>query len=301
MTNSDTSTEASSPSVLTALKQGFSAAFGNLWIAVVFWGVSLLLALLAALPFRSLLLGEAGNSLMVKDLVKGFDYTFLNDFMQNYGTGFTPILNQSLLLLGVQYLLLIFFVGGMVKVLWDLPSEDKRAVFWSGSARYFWRMLRLSLFFLLLHVLVLAVFGFIYLQVTKGLSPKELDSEGIITSSLRWLVPLYVLVAALPMMWQDYAKTLLVADESRWIWRPVAKSIRLIIQNFRLTYFLYLLNGVLVLMVLLANYWLTSLMEIDSSGKILISFLGTQLFVLVRYFFKMLNIGSVMAVLEKTR
>ncbi len=301
MTNSDTSTEASSLSVLAALKQGFSAAFGNLWIAVVFWGASLLLALLAALPFRSLLLGEAGNSLMIKDLVKGFDYTFLNDFMQNYGSGFTPIFNQSLLLLGVQYFLLVFMVGGMVKVLWERPTKNHRAMFWSSSARYFWRMLRLSLFFLLVHVLVLVVFGFLYLRITKGLSPKALESEGIITSSLQWLVPLYVLVAAIPMMWQDYAKTLLVTEESRWIWRPVAKAIRLIIQKFRLTYFLYLLNGVLVLMVLLANYWLTSLMDIDSGIKILISFLGTQLFVLVRYLCKAVNIGSVVAVLEKTR
>jgi len=106
---------AANPSVLAALKQGFSVALGQGWITVVFWGASLLLALLAALPFRSLLVGEAGRSLMVKDLVKGFDYTFLNDFMQNYGVGFTPVLNQSLLLLALQYILLVFFVGGMVR------------------------------------------------------------------------------------------------------------------------------------------------------------------------------------------
>jgi predicted phage tail protein len=70
LTNSNTATEANSVSVIGALKQGFSAALGYLWIGLVFWGASLLLALLAALPLRSLLLGEAGNSLMVKDLVK---------------------------------------------------------------------------------------------------------------------------------------------------------------------------------------------------------------------------------------
>jgi hypothetical protein len=266
---------------------------------VVFWGASLLLALLAALPFRSLLLGEAGNSLMVKDLVKGFDYTFLNDFMQNYGTGFTPILNQSLLLLALQYLLLIFFVGGLVKVLLNHPTPLTRTLFWSGSAQYFWRMLRLSLFFLLLHLLVLLIFGLLYLQVTKGLSPQALDSEGVITSSLRWLVPLYLLVAAIPMMWQDYAKTFLVTNESRWIWRPIGSSGQFLLKQFRFVYPLYLLNLGLVALVFLANYWLSSLLVIDSFGEVVVSLLCTQLFVLVRYFFKIVNQGSVVAMSRK--
>jgi hypothetical protein len=289
---------AANPSVLAALKQGFSVALGQGWITVVFWGASLLLALLAALPFRSLLVGEAGRSLMVKDLVKGFDYTFLNDFMQNYGVGFTPVLNQSLLLLALQYILLVFFVGGMVKVLWEHPAANHRAMFWSGSARYFWRMLRLSLFFLLVHLLVLAVFGFIYLQVTKGLSPRALDSEGIITSSLRWLVPLYVLVAAIPMMWQDYAKVYLVKNDHRFIWSSVGEGARFIINYFTKAYPLYLVNISMLLLLFGGNYFLTSLFEISSLSTIIAAFLLSQLFVLARYGLKMVNQGCIIGLIK---
>lgn len=289
---------AAKPSVLAALKQGFSVALGQLWITVFFWGTSLLLALLAALPFRSLLIGEAGHSLIVKDLVKGFDYTFLNDFMQNYGVGFTPILNQSLLLLALQYLLLVFFVGGMVKVLWEQPTVNQRPMFWSSSARYFWRMLRLSLFFLLIHLLVLGLFGFLYLQVTQGLSPKALDSEGIITSSLQWLVPLYILVAALPMMWQDYAKVYLVKNDNTYIWSPIGEGGRFLIRCFTKTYPLYLVNISMLLLLFGVNYFLTSLFEISSLSTIISAFLLSQLFVLARFGLKLVNLGSITALMR---
>lgn len=298
MTNSNTATEAHSVSVIGALKQGFSAALGHLWIGLVFWGASLLLALLAALPFRSLLLGEAGNSLMLKDLVKGFDYTFLNDFMQNYGSGFTPILNQSLLLLGLQYLLLIFLVGGLVKVLWEQPQPEYRSTFWSGAGTYFWRMLRLSVFFLLIHGLVLVVFGFLYFKVVKGFSPQALESEGIITSSLRWLVPLYVLVAAVPMMWQDYAKVFLVKNNNRFIWSPIGEGGRFVIRHFVKAYPLYLLNMVLVLVLFMVNYFLVSLFDISSLGTIIGTFLLSQLFVFARYTMKVVNQGSIVALIK---
>jgi hypothetical protein len=278
-----------------AMRQGFVALYTYPRLVFVFWGSSLLLALLAALPLRTLLLVEAADSLMVKDLIAGFDYTFLNDFFQNYGAGFTPILQQSVLLLGVQYLLLVFLVGGLVKVLWERPASGFRAVFWGGAAQYFWRMLRLTLFFLLLHGLVLAVFLFLYFQVTHGLSPKVLDSEAIITSSLLWLVPLYVLVAAIPFMWQDYAKVLLVKTEPRFIWSAVGRSGLFLLRNFRSTYLLYLLNLGMVLLVIIVNYFLTSAWPIASSTGILLAFLGSQVFALVRLALKVVNQGSVVA------
>lgn len=295
MTNSNSAHEASSIGVLAALRQGGRDAKQYKGIIIIFWGGSLLLALLAALPFRSLLIAEAGQSLIVNDLVKGFDYTFLNDFMQNYGSGFTPILQQSILLLAVQYLLLVFLVGGMVKVLFTQPVQNYRTVFWSGAGRYFWRYLRLSLFFLLVHVLIVVFFGWLYLQVTHGLSPKALDSEGVITTTFRWLIPLYILVAALPFMWQDYAKVLLVKNDDRFIWPSVGQALRLLVNNFTKTYLLYLLNIGLVILVLGLNYILTGSWEVSSFTGVLFSFLGSQIFVVVRYLLKVVNQGSVVA------
>ncbi|WP_367390404.1 hypothetical protein [Lewinella sp. LCG006] len=298
MTNLDTASNASSQSVFAALKQGISAACRQWWMSLLLWATTLVLALLAAIPVRSLLAAEAGKSLMIKDLVKGFDYTFLNDFMQNYGSGFTPMLNQSLLLLAVQYLLLVFFVGGIVKVLWEQPSQDQRPMFWSSSARYFWRMLRLSLFFLVVHLLVLVIFGLLYMQVTKGLSPKALDSEGIITSSLRWLVPLYVLVAAVPMMWQDYAKVYLVKNDHRFIWSPIGEAGRFLIRRFPKAYPLYLLNIGILLLLFAVNYFLTGLFEISSLSTIIGAFILSQLFVFARYGLKIVNQGSIVGLLR---
>ncbi|PSR10776.1 MAG: hypothetical protein DA408_20765 [Bacteroidetes bacterium] len=284
---------------LTALRSGFRQAWRYRRSILVMYLATLLLAGLAAWPLHALLQAEVGHSAWVQAMVKGFDYTFLNDFWQNYGAGFIPVFNQSVVLVGAYFLLLVFLTGGLASLLVQQPATFDRAVFWGGSATYFWRMLRLTLFFLGVHALVLALFGGLYYQVTKGLSPMALDNEGIITACLRWLVPLYLLVAALVFMVQDYAKLMLIQGEYRWIWPAVKKAFSFNRRHFRQTYGLYLLNMGLLGLLLGGNYYLSTAFQVTTTPTILLSFVLSQLFVLARYGLKVINLGSAVVLVEK--
>ena len=71
--------------------------YRQMWLLLYL--LTLATAVFIALPIKSYLESKAGHSLMVEDLINGFDYTFLNDFMVNYGDGFSAITKQSVLVI----------------------------------------------------------------------------------------------------------------------------------------------------------------------------------------------------------
>ncbi len=287
------------PSIGKALREGLGMTVRYWKITFIYWLCGLALALLAALPFRATLLAHTGNTVLLNELIPGFNYTYLNDFLQNYGSALTPLLNQSLLVLIAQFMLLLFLTGGTTKVIVDQPDRFSGTLFWGGSGTYFWRMLRLSLFFLLLHAILFGIFVWLYLKVTKGLSPALLENEGIITSCLRWLIPLYVLVAAIPMLWSDYAKLRLVQGDTRWIWPAVNQSGKFIRRYFFKAYLLYLIILLIGLSLLGLNYVCNTIFSIQSFGTILLSLFLTQLFITLRFALKVLNLSSIRTILAR--
>lgn len=284
-------TEPSTLSIGQILGEGWQRTRRYAKIALIFWLLSLVLALVASLPLRATLLAETGNSLILKDLLRGPNYTYLNDFLQNYGSALTPILNQSILIVVLQLLLIIFLTGGLVKTMVVQPARFDRHLFWGSSGTYFWRLLRLTIFFLVVHVLVLVFFGWIYLRVTKGMSPANLESEAIITSCLRWLVPLYLLVATIPLLWQDLAKIALVQSDSRLIYQPVHQGFKMLRKNFVKFYSLALILLVIGLALVGINYLLHAVIDIQSYATIVLSLLATQVIVIARYFMKVFGMG----------
>ena len=137
--------------IIQTLKNGITQFWQYKRILFILYGVILGAALLIALPIKTYLESHAGHSLMVEDLVKGFDYTFLNDFMTNYGSGLAPIFQQSILIIGLFLVIMIFLIGGILSVYKQQPNEWNSRLFWGESAAYFWRMFRLSIYFITIH------------------------------------------------------------------------------------------------------------------------------------------------------
>lgn len=286
--------------ILLAFKAGIQASFHYFRVVLFFYFGALILALLGALPLRAALQAQAGNSVMLTDLIKGFDYTFLNDFLQNYGAAVAPMINQPLWMLGLFFLLLIFLTSGLVTLLVLQTKSYDRSIFWTGSATYFWRMLRLTIFFLILQGILLGLFALLYWKVTKGWSTDVLDNEAILTGAFRWIIPLYIAVAAIVWMWQDYAKIYLVKKDSRWIWPAIGGSASFIRKNFSKTYLLYALNLGLLALLLLVNYGVGSITEVDGNTTIWLTFIWGQFIVLTRFLLQVINLGSATAFSQNT-
>ncbi|CAA6799502.1 MAG: Unknown protein [uncultured Aureispira sp.] len=255
--------------------------------------LTFLLAVFVAYPLKSLLESTVGHSMMISDLVKGFDYTFLNDFKNAHGDGFLPIIDQSIAVLILYLLLFIFVTGGILATFIQQPPKYNRSVFWGQSAEFFWRILRLTFYFILIHSAIFCLFAFIFYTSSNGLSPFTLENEGTIAFNFKFVAPAYVLVAAFFFMWQDYTKVFLVAEDKTWVFQSLWSALKFIFNNFRKTYGLYLLNLTLWVLVLFINYSISTCIEFTSSSAILPSFLISQVFVILRLSLKLINISSV--------
>jgi len=267
----------------------------------IFYGLNVLLALVVAKPLQSLLESKLGNSLIIKDMVKGFDYTIINDFMVNYGEGFTPIINQSIWLVLVFMLMQILLVGGLSSQLVNARNDKNLVEFWKGMGAYFWRFLRLTIYFLLINGAVLGLFFLLYYVIIQGGDGQKLESEGIIFIAAKIMIPIYLLVAAIFLMWQDYAKLQVVEEDSKMINGSILNAYRFIKTNFRATYGLYLLNW-LGAVLIFGIYWLiTNKMEINSANTIWIAFALSQIYVLVRIILKVQNLVSIQVLRQAKR
>jgi len=281
--------------IFKALIQGFRSTWQYLRIVGLLYVLVFLVAALVAYPFQQLLQSTVGHSLMVGDLLKGFDYTFLNDFKNAYGEGFLPIINQSIVAIGVFLLLFIFLTGGLVATLLHRPAPYDKGLFWGQSAHFFWRIFRLSLYFILLQGGLLAAYLSIFYQSTSGLSLFEMHCETTISYSFLILTPIYLLIVAFFFLWQDISKIILVQTDKTWIFQSLWASIKLLRKHFFQLLGLYLINALLWLGLILLNVWLSTSISFEATSAIFYSFLLSQLFVLARLGLKIVNLGSLTA------
>ena len=267
---------------IPSFKAGWQIAWRYKRLVVLLYTLILLAAIAIVLPLNSLLHNKAGHSLMLEELVHGFNYTFLNDFKNAYGAGFAPLMQQSMLTIILFYICFIFLVAGAISVIQRSPQQYESSLFWSGGARYFWQMLRIFIYFLVAQLLLLTLFGWIYITVNKGLSFTLLEDDRMIIGTLRWLAPIYLLFAVLLLCWQDLVRLLVIKQDSRWIFRPFWQAFHLLRLNFLSFYLPYVCFwAILVICIWLqikVSHWLND----PGMTAIWISFFVTQLFLIFR-------------------
>lgn len=285
--------------LLKALQQGFKQTWRYKTIVFFLYFLTVLLALLVAYPFKNLLESTVGHSMMIADLVKGFDYTFLNDFKNAYGTGLLPIIDQSIAVIVLYLLLFIFLTGGIIATFVQQPKQYNRRIFWEQSAHFFGPFLRLTLYFLIIHGIILGIFLFIFYTSSNGLSPFSLENEGTIAINFKRIVPCYILIAAAVFMWQDYTKIFLVQQPQLWIYQALWAALQFLWSTFRQSYGLYLINLGLWALVVWVHYQLTKNIVYQDSLDIWYSFLLSQLFILNRLIVKLINLSSAVALVQE--
>lgn len=278
--------------MLKSLQQGFQQLYQYKKIWLILYLLTFVLAGFVAYPLKTYLEKQVGHSLMVKDMMEGFNYTFYNDFMNHYGDGIAPILNQSSLVILLYLTLLVFLMGGIIATFLNRLEQYDGSLFWSNCAAYFWRIFRLSIYFAFIHGIVLTFFFFIYMKITNGLSPTNLESEGIIFVAIKYMTPIYLFFASFFFMWQDYSKLALVKNNYTWVFQAMKDAFQFIKNNLRKTFGLYLINLGLLALVFVINYFITTTFEIRTTSTIFISFFISQLFVIIRLGLKLVNLSS---------
>ena len=108
--------------ILNAYSNGLVSAAKSKRMTTLIYAVTLLLALVIAIPFHSVLIAQAGNTMALSSLVKHFDYTSYTDFMRQSGKAITPFLGLAVWIGFFFLIFTIFFSGGVLTIL----SEENK-------------------------------------------------------------------------------------------------------------------------------------------------------------------------------
>jgi len=276
--------------VIQSFLKGFYTFLNSKRIWIFQYAMNILFAILLAYPLKSLLEKAAGYSLGLDTAFKNFDYTLVNDFLQNYGFGISTIRTQTLIAFPFYFCLLIFCNAGIIHVVQRYPGAYKFRDFLAGGAEYFWRFLRLSLYFLVVYV-ALAFIGF-KIATIDGLSPFALENElGLISKSKIVLVCLGILFFLLGII-QDVIKVLITRSRENYITRSIVQGIGFVRKHFAQFLVLAILQ-LLLLIALLLCYYLFRNYTNGSTRLFLFLFVVGQAFILMRIGLRIWRLSSV--------
>ncbi len=259
----------------------------------LFYGITFVMALITALPVKGFLSTSVGNSLALNKSLPGFDYTFIGDVLNEYGVSIDMILNQSIAMVLLFYLVTVFLTGGLLAVFKERPVAFDGAVFWRGCSMYFWRVLRLSIYFILIHLLLLGIFAALYFSMTNYMNPFKADSEVGWINNFRILGAIYLIIASFLFLVHDTAKWHMVHTGRYLLVRPFWETFGIVFKKLGRFFLLFLLNGLTFLLFFGIYYFLKNTFEANTGFSILLLFLLSQVFVWLRVGLKFLNLSSV--------
>lgn len=259
------------------------------------WGLlyvfNILFALLLTFPIFQFLNNKLSNTLALEKMYHQFDFTAVNDILNEYGDIVGILGNQSLLSSLLFLVLSIFLVGGILNVFRHREVPFRFAGFWVGCSKFFWRIFGLTILFLILQGIIAAIFFFIFNGLTAG-GLDRFDSEAAIYNRAILVFPFYSFFAMLFWMIQDYSKVVMVQEELS-LFRSVIAGTKFVFRHFFSTFPLYFLN-LLTFAILLYVYW-----QIPTGNAIGVAFLIGQLFLVLRIGTKLLNLGSATVLYEE--
>ena len=172
--------------------------------------VNLLFAGLVVVPLLSYLGDKLAFTKATDRLIGGFDFTLVNDFLNQYPE-FLRLLGTQTVIVGILFILLyIFLTGGILTRLINIETDLHRlGNFWTGCGKYFWRLLRLSFYFILIHLAIAGLFLFIFNWSVQG-GLDYFTSEAAIFFRAKICFFSYGFFALFFFMVHDYAKVLVV-------------------------------------------------------------------------------------------
>lgn len=255
---------------MNVLRASLRQTLRSLRLVWLIYGITLVLGLLAALPFYNTLKVEDQNSLAVMNLLNGFDYTVFSDFMKQSGRSISPLLSVGRWL-GILYVFLsLFFAGGILFHVAQPtgsrgPVRFNISTFWAACSHYVGRFVRLfgvTLLFFLVGAGIWLIAG----SLVGVLLSDTLTERGLFWLGVVFFV-LFALTGTLLLCIGDYAKVLMFREDEQNAFRAFGRAGRLVLRHPGRTYGLYWLliligTGLLGIYFLLdeailMNGWLT--------------------------------------------
>jgi hypothetical protein len=270
--------------ILKSYSAGLKRTVGLTKIVTIIYSITLLLGLILAFSFNSQMTKLLSSRMELYKLLQDFDYTLYTDFTNNYSFIIQPFM-QIIIWFSCFYLFFtIFFAGGIFKSFEGSVIKSKPQAFFAGCVKYFFRFLRLGIytfiFQFIIHSIIAAVFG----MILQGLIETSAE-PAIFILIVIWAV-LHLLFFVLISLISDYAKIILVKEDSKKVWKALYGSLKFSLRKIHLTFPIYL-SLIIIPVILTIIYWvLDGVIGTTSGLTVLIMFLIQQIYIWLRLFSK---------------
>jgi hypothetical protein len=276
--------------ILKSYAAGFDQAQASKKIITIIYGITLLLASTVALTLYNLLTSTFGSRMELYKLLPDFNYSIYSDFMNNYREVirfFKPIA----LWFGLLYFFFtIFFAGGILKTFEASLVKSKAQTFFAGCSKFFFRFLRLGVYALMLQVLFAILIATPFSIILNSAMETKTEPE-IFVIILAWAL-IQILVFVLITIASDYAKIILVKEDSKKVWCSLAGGFKFTFRKTHKTFTLYLLLLVFPIILTALYFLIEDFIGMRSSFTILVMFVIQQIVVWLRIFSKVWILGG---------
>jgi len=139
--------------ILRCIRSGVAGLWANKRMILPFYVANLCFGLLIMIPFAYALDDFVGMSVMREKLGAGMDYDFLFEFL-HYGSNALSSVKGMITIVPFAYWLAALFLSGGAFAVFAGGAKYTPSSFWSGSAAYFGRFVRLALMILPLMIVL---------------------------------------------------------------------------------------------------------------------------------------------------
>jgi len=261
------------------------------WFLLYFFNLAF--AAIAAYPFHQFLQKNIGHSLSINNVFDTFNFNLYADLSNNYGVIWDMIQSQLFIIAVIYFLFVIFLNAGLVYIVYNSDKKLKSSDFWDGCHHYFWRFMRLDLYFLIAHVVLFMIEFQLFKQMAGGsISFFDLESDGNLLNAFYGIIPVLVIFHGFLFLWQDYTKIQIAKSNLIYVTNPLIDSFWFVIKH------LVFVVG-LALLVSLTTYigvkLLNNIIELNATNnfvKVLITVIVCQLIIVYQTAMKIVHIAS---------
>ncbi len=276
--------------IIKSLATGFKKIYELKKVINIIFGITALLGIALASSFYSTVSGNFPLRMDLNKLFKDFNATVYMDFMNNYGEMIKPYIS-IMIWLGVFYFFFtVFFAGGILKLLDGSSIKSMAQAFFAGSAKFFFRFLRLGIYVLIFQIITFAViaigFSAIFNHALPNATEPKLFTIIVIWAGFHFCAFIFYSIVS------DYAKIILIKEDSKKVLRALWNSLLFSVKKIYITYPMYLLLLVVPLLLFLIYMQLNVFINVNSGITIIIMLVLQQLFVWARIFCKAWILGS---------
>ena len=270
--------------------EGFKKTSVITRVVTIVYGVTLLLGLILAFTFNSVITKNFGGRFALYDLLHDFNFTIYSDFMNHYGDMVKPLLSAMVWFGFFYFFFTVFFSGGILKLFEGSSIRSKSQAFFAGSAKFFFRFLRLGIYILIFQVIVFAIIAVGFSSIFNRSLPVSTEPK-LFTILVAWAAAHVIFFIFISIV-SDYAKILLVKEDSKKVWRAIWSAFKFTVKKLYLTFPLYIILLIVPVLLFGCYFIIEGFVGMTSTMGILIMFFVQQIFIWTRLFSKAWLLGS---------